>query len=583
MGILLTGRVRLIVVAIWFVTAAILVWLARDIIAHDKFRDPDDALRLVQVRDWLAGQGWFDVTQYRIHPSAGVPMHWSRLVDVPIGAFILFFGLVMEPGLAERLACVAVPLLTLLGLFLAVDMLSRRATGDARLSVIAAIMLAMAMGVMLQFLPMRIDHHGWQILLDVIAAVLILGARAGRRAEAMLAGLVMAMSLTIALEGLPLAVTMAAVLALDLLRGRDDGGRLSDYLIGLTGGAGALMLATLGWARAQALWCDAMSPAYLLPMGVSTGVYILAGRLIPPMPRLVAAALAGGATFLFHSPQCAAGPFAWMDPVVYRDWYRSIGEGMPVWTQPLDVALLVLIPSLVGLGGALAAFVLTPERREPWLTLILLQLGALMVSLTVIRAMGVAHALALPGAAWLFVMLFRAVMRLPRAFLRVPLAVASIVVTPIGAVGAANAVLVPSEAGNTKPGEPAPRLACSTYAGTRGLDALPPAILFAPIDIGSHLLVYTRHSVVGTGHHRNQAGIRAVVEAFAADPDKARTIILATGARYVPFCLGDNELKSYVKANPKGLMAMLASNRPPAWLKRVPMRSGETIRVYKVI
>ena len=28
--------------------------------------DTDDAMRLAQLRDWLAGQGWYDLTQGRI-------------------------------------------------------------------------------------------------------------------------------------------------------------------------------------------------------------------------------------------------------------------------------------------------------------------------------------------------------------------------------------------------------------------------------------------------------------------------------------------------------------------------------------
>ena len=52
--------------------------------------DPDDALRLVQVRDLIAGQGWWDVTQHRINPvGGGGLMHWSRIVDAPLALGIL--------------------------------------------------------------------------------------------------------------------------------------------------------------------------------------------------------------------------------------------------------------------------------------------------------------------------------------------------------------------------------------------------------------------------------------------------------------------------------------------------------------
>lgn len=48
----------------------------------------DDAMRLVQVRDLLAGQSWFDVTQYRLGLETGTPMHCSRLIDLPIDVTI---------------------------------------------------------------------------------------------------------------------------------------------------------------------------------------------------------------------------------------------------------------------------------------------------------------------------------------------------------------------------------------------------------------------------------------------------------------------------------------------------------------
>ena len=50
-----------------------------------------DGLDGAQI-DFLAGQSWFDVTQYRSNPPIGAPMHWSRLVDVPIAGLILLLA-----------------------------------------------------------------------------------------------------------------------------------------------------------------------------------------------------------------------------------------------------------------------------------------------------------------------------------------------------------------------------------------------------------------------------------------------------------------------------------------------------------
>jgi hypothetical protein len=69
-------------------------------------------MRLQQVRDWLAGQSWFDVTQYRVDPPHGLPMHWSRLLDVPLAAVILLVRPFAGQPAGELAACIVVPFFT---------------------------------------------------------------------------------------------------------------------------------------------------------------------------------------------------------------------------------------------------------------------------------------------------------------------------------------------------------------------------------------------------------------------------------------------------------------------------------------
>jgi hypothetical protein len=75
--------------------------------------DTDDNMRLMQVRGLLAGQGWYDLRQYRLNPPAGLDIHWSRLVDLPIAGLFLLFKPFTGAALAERLACGIAPLLPL--------------------------------------------------------------------------------------------------------------------------------------------------------------------------------------------------------------------------------------------------------------------------------------------------------------------------------------------------------------------------------------------------------------------------------------------------------------------------------------
>jgi hypothetical protein len=53
--------------------------------------DADDAMRLVQWREFLAGKGWFDLHEPRLAPPAGYDSHWSRLIDAGLtGCFLSF-------------------------------------------------------------------------------------------------------------------------------------------------------------------------------------------------------------------------------------------------------------------------------------------------------------------------------------------------------------------------------------------------------------------------------------------------------------------------------------------------------------
>ncbi len=58
-------------------------------------------MRLAQLRDWLAGQGWFDLSQQRV--ARGYESHWSRLIDAGLAGTLWLFGWFAEPAMAERL------------------------------------------------------------------------------------------------------------------------------------------------------------------------------------------------------------------------------------------------------------------------------------------------------------------------------------------------------------------------------------------------------------------------------------------------------------------------------------------------
>jgi hypothetical protein len=148
-------------VPVWLAVAAVSVWSdgARVPVA---LPDSDDAMRLVQVRDLLAGQPWYDLMQYRLGAEPGTLMHWSRLVDAPIAALIVGLRLLLGAEAAERIALTIWPLIPALLLLPCATLVGQRLAGRGG----AALALASAAGavpLVRHFAPGRIDHHNVQL------------------------------------------------------------------------------------------------------------------------------------------------------------------------------------------------------------------------------------------------------------------------------------------------------------------------------------------------------------------------------------------------------------------------------------
>ena len=65
---------RWLILLAWLACSAVMLWLFHGDFAALGFRDPDDAMRLVQVRDWIGGQGFWDVSQHRVTPPLGLSL-----------------------------------------------------------------------------------------------------------------------------------------------------------------------------------------------------------------------------------------------------------------------------------------------------------------------------------------------------------------------------------------------------------------------------------------------------------------------------------------------------------------------------
>ncbi|MGK6322560.1 hypothetical protein ACMGDM_05690 [Sphingomonas sp. DT-51] len=266
------------VLAGWLLTSLLLLAASWDAIRVRLFLDADDAMRLLEVRDWLGGQGWFDVAQHRLN-RGDFPMHWSRLVDLPLAGTMLGLRPLLGAEGAERVALVLVPLLTLLAVTALAARLTRLVAGRAR-APYAVLLVALAAPLLAQLRPLRIDHHGWQVAAALAAAAALL-APPTRRSGA-IAGAALAVLLTISFEGLPIAAATAGIAALGWAWRPAQGAMVVTLGWTLAIVASALHLATRGplWEQPA---CDAMAPAWLAVLWVAAAgltVAVGAGRLV---------------------------------------------------------------------------------------------------------------------------------------------------------------------------------------------------------------------------------------------------------------------------------------------------------------
>lgn len=571
------------IVLAWLGVAAILVvrnWAA---ISTFQLADPDDVLRLVQVRDLLAGQPWFDLHQYRIDAPAGVATHWSRLVDAPLALVILLLKPLVGQASAELAAAVIVPLLTLLCAMLLSARIALRLFNE-RTAYATCLVWIMALAAMAQLQPMRIDHHGWQIVAELAAINGLLSSSPKRGGRVI--GISLALGLSISLELLPFAVLFAAVLGLKWLRDPATRGWLVQMLASLALTSIAAFFLTRGFVFDT--HCDTVTPTYLFGFTLAALLVALIARLEKTSPLQVAALLGGaalltGAVYLAMTPTCLAGPFAALDPLVRQVWYDNVLEGLPVTRQELPNMVQMVVPPLAGLLIAALCFLGSSNgRREQLGDFALVLAGSLAIALLVARFSAVAAAVATVPLGYAISEWLRRASEMKLAARLLVLPLIMLVLVPGFAAGKLKNHFAPPAA--DPQGEvPVLGRGCGLPESLPALQALPPATIFAPFEIGPALLRYTQHSVIATNHHRAALQMGDVIRAYTSDPAKAEAYVRKHQAAYLIACPDLIEARNYVAKEPKGLMAQLLAGQTPAWLEPVPLpASAGSLKLWKV-
>jgi hypothetical protein len=577
-------RGNLPLLLIWLAVCAVLILVTRGQISSGIGWDPDDQLRMVQLRDWLGGQSWFDTIQYRIGEPDSQPMHWPRWIELPLALVFLLLKPLIGAASAETGAMVIVPLITL-GIAMWLVMKISEQLFDRNIAILAAALTATAVPIVAQIRPMRVDHHGWQIVLALTALWTMCWPEKRRGGIAL--GAALALWLSISLEGLPISAAFIVLLVWRWVFQTEEGVRLFWTLLSFLIASFIFYFATQGGFDAAINYCDALSPAHLLACVAGAAVILPAIQWLPSniLLRVVSLAVAGGAALaVFHglAPQCVGGAFNTMDPIVREYWLVNVLEGLPIWYQNGKTMVTLLGGSIiVGLASLIYIVRVRPGQidRSKLFVLGYAFLWALVLSLFVQRATAVAAAFALPFMAWAVHQAFVRARGIRRPLSRILATAAVVFLIMPGPLAIALFNGVSGEDQKTEAN--LETAACENDDSLARLNALPRSNILAPFDFGPRILLLTPHNVLATSHHRNDQAMADQIRIFTSAPDVARGLLEAHNIRYIVACEAEPELAIYAKKNPEGLWAQLVKGQKPEWLQPVHIRDNSLV-VWRV-
>ena len=570
--------------AVWLLTAVALIIYKWNAIHWFALGDTDDNMRIMQVRALLGGQDWYDLRQYRMNPPIGADMHWSHLVDLPLAGIILLLKPFVGMAVAEKCAVALGPIIPLGVAFAGLSLTVKRLVAPASFIVAIGILLS-AYTVLMMFMPLRIDHHGWQLALLTVNIAGLADPKPGRGGVTV--GIASALSLVIGLEMIPWLAVSGAAVGLRWIIAREELMRLRGYGAALAGGVGAGYLGFASYANAVNR-CDALTPVWL-------SVMVLAGALVVALSfvraekwqtRLLLAALIGAVVIAFFAlawPQCIGSPEQ-VSPELDKLWLSHVSEAKPLYTQNWPTILSVST-LLIGLCGNLWA--MWQERRNPrgaaWAAIALLSIGSAMLLVWQTRLAATAIMLSIPGATaigWTVLPKLRAH--------------SNVLVRTFGVVAAFLAVsglwaqLLIGQLPNPNVATPGLKLVnkanatCPTAPALAPIARMPKATIFTFTDLGPRLITLTHHNAIAGPYHRNGDAILDVQHAFRGTADEARTIIKRHGATLLLICPNMSESTIYVSENPKGFYTQIARGTVPDWLEPVVLPQRTPFSLWRV-
>ena len=506
--------------------------------------DTDDATRLVQVREFLAGASWYDVLLPRFGGPQPLLSHWSRLIDVPIAMLISTFGVFVSVAQAEMAARIVWPMLLLM-VFLRVLVHEAEVRGGVPAALAVIAFAVTTLSGLFQFRPGRIDHHNAMII-GTVGGFLVLARSLDVAKAGWFAGFAMGTALVVGYEPLMVIVPMMALAALAATIHTDFLESVRNVAIAMATTLGVGLLITSPPTLWHVVACDALAiNLVLLVFAGAIGLSVLhaKGRAWPLVARLgfmTASGAAGVGLYVASNPICLRGPFAMTSQEALDVWLINVWEATNIFEMvpinPTSVFAFCVFGA-IGVASAIWRYrrLRTLEAAALAIVMTVTFLVAIAPSIGAVKFMPYASFLAAFCAA-LLVADFKGNANLTPLSAKLIGAIAlnqSAVAMYVGGalmLGGTSKDVIDGTALRESD-------VCRTIAAIVPLAKLPKGFIVASVDFGPHIVALTRHDVLAAPYHRIDQSIVDSYRVFRSKPAESEAILRRLDADYVVECI----------------------------------------------
>ncbi len=542
--------------------------------------DTDDAMRILQVRDWLNGQGFYDLYNHRLNPPNGGDMHWSRIGDLPLALFQIILTPIFGQETGAKLAIfITPPILGIVFMFLAFK--AAYALFESKISAYLMISFCfVSAGIISFFIAGRVDHHSLQL---ISLLIIIYGILKDTKASINIASFGIALSLCIGFENLPIIGVTIGFIAFKWLfiANKENCSIFCKWLIIYC------LIALLINNPIDKIWIaknDALSIAQVLPiiigaLGLGLSAKLLSGKslLIRFFALLCVGILILGTAWQFEVLRLPI--YYQTEPLLHQLWLNNVSEVIPLIKKDIEIILSYgLFPIIASIFAIIKLIKVRNEQKQfaKWVYICLCLISStLLIFFYQSRLSGIAAVFAALTAAAIIAETYKT------QTLQKTILIAAILnsFTPSLLV-----LLQKTIAPSQKPTitEQTKALAdCNNHSAFSHLRNVPIGKILAPIDLGPRTLLNTGHSVLAAPYHRNQ-GNSLAYKIFMADKKTAYDLIIENKIEYIAYCKQSAEIPDIIKYTPNGLMNDLI-NQKPLYLEKITKPKNSDIEFFRVI